>query len=101
MRTLLNVRRHSLEAAVLWAHRSSFPYERGGKPRHGGYEYERRLVSATAETGRAKAARKEEWQSLNESRRAAQEFTVARAHALFQGLSAPAPSSTRYWPVTG
>lgn len=32
-----------------------------------------------------------EWQSLNESRRGVHEFTVARAHGLFQGIGTPAP----------
>jgi hypothetical protein len=32
-----------------------------------------------------------EWQSLNDSRRGIHEFTVARAHGLFEGLGTPAP----------
>jgi hypothetical protein len=32
-----------------------------------------------------------EWQSLNDSRRGVHEFTVARAHGLFQGIGTPAP----------
>jgi hypothetical protein len=32
-----------------------------------------------------------EWQSLNDSRRGVHEFTVARAHSLFEGIGTPAP----------
>jgi hypothetical protein len=32
-----------------------------------------------------------EWRSLNDSRRGVHEFTVARAHGLFEGLGTPAP----------